>query len=130
MRIELWQKLMKVSATHEVKWKHVKGHAGIALNERVDMIANGFARKEEVKLFYGSLAKYKEFLKQMPKARTVSSSASKKGKAYSYVSLVDGIVKTHATWSECERRVKGKNAKYKKVFSKSEETSVKEEWAT
>jgi ribonuclease HI len=128
---ELWQDLVKVSSKHEVEWKHVKGHSGIALNERVDQIANGFARKETVKLFYGSLLKYKEFLGTMPKARVVSKSASKSkktGPAYSYVSLLDGKVLTHATWAECEKRVKGKKAKFKKVFSVDEEKSLIAEW--
>lgn len=125
---ELWQALVEVTLKHNITWKHVRAHSGIALNERVDVIANGFARKEETKLYYGSLAKYKEFLKEMPKARVVSSSSSRKGKAYSYVSLVDGKMMTHATWTECENRVKGKKAKFKKVFSKEEEQELVQDW--
>jgi ribonuclease HI len=128
---ELWQALVKVSQKHDVHWKHVRGHSGVALNERVDVIANGFARKEETELYYGSLTKYKEFLKTMPKARVVSKSGSKTkktGPAYSYVSVIDGKVLTHTTWAECEKRVKGKNAKYKKVFSKGEEGILIAEW--
>ena len=102
--------------------------SNLLLNERVDMIANGFARKEETRLFYGSNAKYKEFLKEMPKARNVSSSASKKGKAYSYVSVVEGVVQTHTTWAECEKRVKGKKAKFKKAFSETDEAALIAEW--
>ena len=130
---ELWQELVEVSSKHEVEWKHVKGHSGIALNERVDQIANGFARKEEVKLFDGTFSKYEEFLKTMPKARVVSKSGSKSkkiGLAYSYVSLLDGKVLTHKTWAECEKRVKGKPAKFKKVFSEGEEKVLIQEWRT
>ena len=61
---------------------------------------------------------YREFLKGMPKARKVASSSSKKGTAYSYVSVIDGKVETCATWAACEKRVKGQKAKFKKVFSK------------
>jgi ribonuclease HI len=126
---DLWQDLVKVSAKHKVTWVHVRGHEGVALNERADMIANGFARKEGMKLFSGTPLKYKEFLKGMPKARVVSSSKSKnRGKAYSYVSLVDGKVMTHATWAECEKRVKGKNAKFKKALSKEEEDELRAHW--
>jgi ribonuclease HI len=125
---ELWQALVEASQKHEVEWKHVKGHSGVELNERADVIANGFARKEETKLYDGSLAKYKEFLKDMPKPRVVSSASSKKGKAYSYVSLVDGAVSTHTTWAECEKRVKGKSAKYKKAFSEKEEADLISLW--
>ncbi len=127
---DLWEALAKVNEKHDVTWKHVKGHSGIALNERVDMIANGFARKEHIELFYGSLAKYETVLASMPKARLVKKSPSKtkKGPAYSYVSLVDGKLMTHKTWEECEKRVKGKKAKFKKVFSSAEEVSLMKEW--
>ena len=125
---DLWILLMKQTATHDVTWEHVRGHVGVALNERVDQIANGFARKETVKLFSGTEAAYRTFLKGMPKARAVPSSSSKGKKAYSYVSLVDGKVMTHATWAECEKRVKGTTAKYKKVLSKAEEADLVSRW--
>jgi ribonuclease HI len=128
---DLWQRLVKVSEKHEITWEHVRAHVGIAGNERVDMIANGFARREEVKLFKGSEKEYKEFLKGMPKARVVSKSKSKSkktGPAYSYVSVLDGKVMTHKTWAECEKRVKGKPAKFRKVFSASGEKELIAEW--
>jgi ribonuclease HI len=127
---DLWEELVKVSTKHDVEWKHVRGHSGIELNERVDMIANGFARKEKVELFYGSLAKYRTVLASMPKARVVSKSKSKvkTGPAYSYVSVLDGKVMVHKTWAECEKRVKGKPARFKKVFSKEEEVVLTREW--
>ena len=127
---ELWQALVDVTLKHDITWKHVKAHSGIDLNERVDVIANGFARKEKTELYYGSLAKYKEFLSRMPKPRNVSSSSSKKGKAYSYVSLVDGKVLVHTTWAECENRVKGKKAKFKKALSKVDEESLITDWTS
>ncbi len=127
---DLWQELEKVSAKHEVSFEHVRGHSGIDMNERADMIANGYARKEQVKLFAGTEKEYTEFLKDMPKARVVSKSKSAKrtGPAYSYVSVIAGDVLVHKTWGECESRVKGKNAKFKKVFSQSEEVALKKEW--
>ncbi len=127
---DLWEELVTLSEKHEVTWKHVKGHSGIQLNERADMIANGCARKEKVELFSGSLAKYKTVLAGMPKARVVSTSKSSKktGPAYSYVSVLNGKVMTHKTWAECEARVKGKSAKFKKVFSKEEEAALTESW--
>ena len=124
---ELWTELMQAASKHEVRWEHVRGHEGVVLNERADVIANGFARGEKVDLFYGSLLKYREFLKTSPKARKVSSTKNSK-KAYSYVSLVDGTVARHSTWAECETRVKGKKAKFKKVFSKEEEDKQIAEW--
>lgn len=125
---DLWEELVAVMRKHKVTWEHVRGHMGVALNERVDVIANGYARKEKVTLYKGGEEQYAEFLKTMPKPRKVASSSSKKGKAYSYVSAVNGDVKTHATWAECEARVKGKKAKYKKAFSKEEEMTLMQEW--
>lgn len=131
---DLWEELALLEDKHEIEWKHVKGHSGIQLNERVDMIANGFARKETVELYSGSLAKYKTVLAGMAKARVVSKSKSKSkaktGPAYSYVSVLDGKVMTHKTWAECEKRVKGKPAKFKKVFSKEGESALIREWGT
>ncbi len=127
---ELWQELMRVSSKHDVTWKHVKGHSGVLLNERVDQIANGFARGGSMELYYGSLAKYQQVLDNMPKPRTGTTPKKKKnqGKAYSYVSVIDGKVLTHETWGECEKRVKGRSAKFKKVFSREEESALKREW--
>lgn len=131
LNADLWERLVHATKKHTVTWEHVRGHAGIDLNERADMLANGYARKEEVKLFSGTDAAYKEFLKGMPKARVVSKSKSTKktGAAYSYVSVIDGKVLTHKTWGECEARVKGKKAKFKKAFTKEEEDALKSEWS-
>jgi len=37
--VELWQRLERVLAAHEVKWRWVKAHSGIAENERADELA-------------------------------------------------------------------------------------------
>jgi ribonuclease HI len=37
---DLWKRLDVARARHEVKWRWVKGHAGHALNERADQLAN------------------------------------------------------------------------------------------
>jgi ribonuclease HI len=37
--VELWQALDAALETHEVEWRWVRGHAGDALNERVDRLA-------------------------------------------------------------------------------------------
>ena len=46
VNVELWQALEAAVARHEsVTWVWVKGHAGDALNERVDRIASGEAER-------------------------------------------------------------------------------------
>ena len=37
---DLWRRLDEARRRHEVKWKWVKGHAGHALNEHADALAN------------------------------------------------------------------------------------------
>ena len=54
---------------------------------------------------------------------------SSKGKsAYSYLSLIDGELQKHSTWAECESRVSGKKAKFKKALSADHEQEILEEW--
>ncbi|MBL8245996.1 MAG: ribonuclease HI [Rhodanobacteraceae bacterium] len=36
---DLWERLAAQVARHQVRWQWVRGHSGIALNERVDQIA-------------------------------------------------------------------------------------------
>ena len=38
--VELWQRLDRLNAAHEVHWRWVKGHAGDPGNERADALAN------------------------------------------------------------------------------------------
>lgn len=37
---DLWQELDALAQRHEIEWRWVRGHAGIAGNERVDRLAN------------------------------------------------------------------------------------------
>jgi ribonuclease HI len=37
--MDLWRRILDASKTHEIEWKWVRGHAGNAMNERVDVLA-------------------------------------------------------------------------------------------
>jgi ribonuclease HI len=37
---DLWQRLDELAAAHRIEWHWVKGHSGVAGNERVDLLAN------------------------------------------------------------------------------------------
>jgi ribonuclease HI len=127
---DLWEELDAV-ATDRITWEWAKGHSGVPGNERCDAIASWFAAS--VRPLEGS--------RRIP--RTVSPSrgpdaarparkpqvASGGGNGFSYISLVDGIPARHATWGECESRVKGvKAARFKKVRSASEADDVFASW--
>lgn len=66
---DLWQDLDKIveGLTSEgiaITWKHVRGHAGVVLNERADIIATTFADKEECLTYKGEESLYKKFLEE------------------------------------------------------------------
>ncbi len=39
--VDLWQRLEAASECHDIDWRWVRGHAGDAMNERVDRLARG-----------------------------------------------------------------------------------------
>ena len=128
---DLWMRLDAVVKERQVTWKYVGGHIGILGNERCDEIATAYADESDIVLYTGALVTY-----SIPNILDISfdeaslvkkkSSSSKSGaKAYSYVSAVGGVIQTHATWAECEKRVKGtKGARFKKSFSKEDEAAI------
>jgi ribonuclease HI len=133
---DLWEKLHELVQARRVEWKYVGGHVGILGNERCDHIATAFAdERDDVKLFNGKLADYDlpnilDISIDEAKATAKKSGSSRsKAAAYSYVSMVNGIVETHKTWAECEKRVKGaKGARYKKALNPVEEMEIMAEF--
>lgn len=123
---DLWQILVNKTRNLEIEWKYVEGHAGIPGNDRVDAIATEYAAGRSPALFKGRFEEYEIDIKSL--VPLFASQAKKSGKVYSYLSQVDGEIQTHKTWSECEARVKGKKAKFKKTFSKSDEEEIIKEW--
>lgn len=114
-------------------WKYVRGHAGVPGNERVDEIAVHFSKKRSASLYEGPLRGYSIALldlpedQPLPEMRPREETAPKA--AHSYLSLVNGTLERHATWKECEARVKGRpGAKFKKAMSAEEEAKIRKDW--
>lgn len=131
---DLWERLVGVVREKKIEWNQVGGHIGVAGNVRCDEIATIFADGTEPKLYSGPLSKYpiKNILDISHDSGTAkkksSSKAHSRAAAYSYVSKIGDKIETHKSWAECESRVKGQRAKFKKVTSKEEETALLEEW--
>lgn len=135
---ELWETLAAEVAQRGrggVRWHYVRGHSAIPGNERCDEIATTFAAGRRADLYDGPLTGYAVDLDErphdtsLPKRGGSGGRAGKPAAAYSYLSVVDGIAMRHATWPECERRVKGvAGAKFKKAMSAADETAILRAW--
>ncbi len=131
---EIWESLLALLKRYGDRSaiKKISGHSGELYNERCDELAVAAALGKKQKFFSGSLKEYELFLNESGiTAKKVSPKKKKSetGPAYSYVSLVNGKVHVDKTWGVCEKRVKGaKGAKFKKVFSKAEETALVQDY--
>ncbi len=138
---DIWKGLY--SATYRLKnkrsieWNKVSGHTGLFGNERADAIATAAADEARQMLYVGSVANYEKLIggsvfdgtSNEKVAQKKKKTSSKTSPPFSYVSMVNDRVHISKTWAECERWVKGKRgAKFKKVFSKEEESSLIKEW--
>ena len=132
---DLWEKLMEIVKTKKVTWHKVEGHVGVSGNERADVIATAYADSSTPDLYSGALSNYqlKSILDMSHNAAAKEGKKSDKDrsklKAYSYLSLVGGKIEVHKTWAECEARVKGVKAKFRKVLSADEEKALIAEWS-
>ena len=136
---DLWERLAALGAARaaagEVEWHFVRGHSGIPGNERVDEIAEGHAAGRPPALYRGPLLRYEIPVMDVPEDTRAprrsarGAGAGRKTPAHSYLSLVDGKLVRHATWAECERRVKGRSgARFKKAISAADEAAILRAW--
>lgn len=138
---QLWQ-LVKSLEPSKISWKYVRGHDGNPGNERCDEIAVSYSKNKPERLFSGPRDQYFVDLTELPleqalperKSSDGTGGAQKSaGKSASsgpawYISLLNGVLEQHSNWNDCERRVKGKPAKFKKVKSKQEEADTLKSW--
>lgn len=133
---DLWLELEKEIITRKeqgkVAWKYVRGHSGTPGNERCDEIAVCFSKKKYVELYDGELLNYSYAIHDLPDDMSIpemKSGSKEKKKAHSYLSYVNGVLKRHSTWKECEAQVKGRSgAKFKKSTSASDEATIAKSW--
>jgi ribonuclease HI len=134
---DLWQKLMRnldiMKKTRKVFFHYSRGHVGTPGNERCDEIAVGMSQKKWVSLYEGDLLNYSISIYDLPTDTELPPmkdfGAEKKKEVFCYLSLVDGKAMKHATWSECEARVKGRSgAKFKKCSSEQEMQDLLSTW--
>ena len=138
---ELWERLAALVLARGpggVVWNWVKGHVGTPGNERADAISVDFALGRRLPLYHGPLDGYGVSILTLPDDTALptrpagpASRSAKSGKAaaYSYLSVVDGVPMRHTTWSDCERRVKGRsNARFKKSTSATDEVAILLGW--
>ncbi len=127
MNLSLWKELDLVlqnlkSKNVKFQWCYVEGHSGNPGNERVDEIAVSFSKNYPITLFSGNATDWGVDLKNSMQSQTQT-------KILEYLSLVDGELRVHKNWAECESRVKGKSGvKFKKVQSLSEKAKILKEW--
>ena len=135
---ELWMRLdalvqKRKAKKQSIEWKYVRGHQGVPGNERCDEIAVNFTKGKSENLFEGELLNYSVNVYDLPDDMSLpkfsSSSKPKSSADVMYLSYVNGELKKHKTWGECEANVKGRSgAKFKKVKSKDEELAVLKSW--
>lgn len=124
--------LKKKNPAAKLEWNFVKGHAGVPGNERCDQIAVAMSKNDFIELYRGSSKGYHFDVAVLPEKRPLPEAkdrSSEPKKAAWYLSLVNGVFKTHKTWAECEAVVKGRpGVKFKKVTSSEEEELIKKQW--
>ncbi len=131
---DLWQELLPLLGRFEIEWHKVPGHVGIIGNERADTVASDLAEGKSVTFYNGPKSDYGLNISDVSfdeaKAKERSDARQRQAlKAYSYVSRVDGVVKTHQTWKECESRVKGQpGARFKKSLDATNEREIVKEF--
>jgi ribonuclease HI len=128
--VDLWKDMGDVLSDVNVKFVNVSGHSGIPGNERCDEIATGFSKNVQVHLYNGPYSQYDHDLENITVNPELKSSKDRaKQTAFSYLSLVDGVLKIHSSWNDCKARVEGKKgARYKKTISKIDEDTIRRSW--
>lgn len=132
---DLWEVLSRLAGdrkgSDKIDWHYSRGHSGTPGNERCDEIAVEYSQGRRPRLYKGPLLKYSVAIYDLPEDSSLPEMRPKQEKkaAYSYLSLLGGIVYRHRDWISCERRVKGQSgAKFKKAMGPADEGKILREW--
>ncbi len=136
---DMWEQLDKIlyqiktkNSSLKIGWNFVKGHSGDPGNERCDQLAVAMSKRDFIEIYHGPGAGYHFDITKLPEKKPlpeVKDRSNEPKKPAWYLSLVNGVFKTHKTWSECEAIVKGRpGVKFKKVTSVEEEQQIKKQW--
>lgn len=122
---DLWTELDGLLGRGGLSWRHVRGHSGVPANARADAIAVSFAEGRPEHLYEGPAAAYPHGIEE-----SLADAGVRPGPPTApYLSLVGGRLERHATWAECEARVKGhRGVRFKKVRSRQEEAATLRSW--
>jgi ribonuclease HI len=131
---DLWENLdaLVTARAGRLAFHYVRGHNGSPGNERCDAIAVAFSKGMTIELYRGPLIGYTVPVMDIPEdtslpQRTGGATKTKRAGGF-YLSLLDGKLERHSQWSDCQARVHGRNAKFKKVFSEAEAAEVRRQW--
>lgn len=114
---DLWRELAALAGPR-VDWQWTRGHAGTPGNERCDEIAGAFS---------SGIRRLEPIAGAGPADAAPPARATPAGTTY--LSLVDGVVARHATWPECDGRVRGvRGARFKKARNPAEERAIVAGW--
>ncbi len=149
---DLWEVIYQLTwyfkSKCELNFIKVAGHVGILGNERADLIATSFADGDRILLYTGGGRDYERMLgktishkklyevigeknAELLKQKRAEKRERENTPAYSYVSMVGGLIELHRDWKSCEARVKGKSgAKFKKSLSATDEADIILSWTT
>lgn len=128
--VDIWKKLAQILGDVHLKIVNISGHSGIPGNERADQIATSHVKDTNYYMYDGDFDGYEiDLLNTKVDPNQKKEKDRKKGKAFSYLSLIGKDLQIHQTWDECKKRVEGaKGAKYKKALSKEDEEIIKRSW--
>jgi len=125
---DLWEALDALVSEKKVSFVKVDGHAGIPGNERCDVIATSYADRHPVLLYNGTLSSYTVDITQTKSFNSgdkKKKSSKNSSPAYSYVSMVGGVIEVHHTWEECKARVHGvSGTRFKKSQNAEDEKNI------